>query len=39
MNMHYEYKPKGICANLIELDVEDGVIGTVLLHNGCEEPR
>ena len=34
--MHYEYKPKGICANLIELDVEDGVIGTVLLHNGCD---
>ena len=34
--MHYEYKPRGTCASRIELDVEDGIIGTVLLHDGCD---
>ena len=34
--MHYVYKPTGICASRIELDVEDGVIGTVLLFDGCD---
>ena len=34
--MHYEYKPKGICSNLIELDVENGIIDTIILHNGCD---
>ena len=34
--MHYEYKPRGICSNLIELDVENGIIDTVILHNGCD---
>ncbi len=34
--MHYEYNPKGICAHLIELDVEDGKIESVYLYGGCD---
>ena len=34
--MKYTYKPRGICAHRIELEVEDGVIGTVLLFGGCD---
>lgn len=34
--MKYEFKPQGICAFRIELEVEDGIIGTVSLHGGCD---
>ena len=34
--MKYTYKPRGICASRIELEVEDGIIGTVLLFDGCD---
>ncbi|MBQ1235566.1 MAG: TIGR03905 family TSCPD domain-containing protein [Oscillospiraceae bacterium] len=34
--MKYTYKPRGICASRIELEVEDGVIGTVSLFGGCD---
>lgn len=34
--MKYEYKPKGICAHLIELDVDGDTINSVYLYGGCD---
>lgn len=34
--MHYEYKPRGVCAQNIILEVEDGVIQEVTFVGGCD---
>ena len=31
----FQYKPKGTCSKLIEIDVEDGVINEVVYTGGC----
>jgi len=33
--MKTTYKPKGTCSNLIEIEVEDGIIKSVKFTNGC----
>jgi len=33
--MKIQHKPKGTCSQLIEIDVEDGVINEVVYHGGC----
>jgi len=33
--MNYIYKPQGTCSNLIEIDVEDGIINKAVFRNGC----
>lgn len=34
---HYEYTPSGICAKLIEIDInDDGTVGQVAFHGGCD---
>ena len=31
----YQYRPQGVCSNLIEVSVEDGVIRDVKIAGGC----
>jgi len=33
--MKLTHKPKGTCSELIEIDVEDGLINEVSYHGGC----
>ena len=33
--MHITYRPKGVCSQLMEVDVEDGVILKVEVVGGC----
>lgn len=33
--MHIEYRPKGVCSQLMTIDVEDGVIQKVEVRGGC----
>ena len=34
--MKYEYRPQGICARLIYVDVKDGVLKDVAFEGGCD---
>ncbi len=33
--MHLTYRPKGVCSQLFEIDVEDGRIEKVVVKGGC----
>ncbi|MFI3141956.1 MAG: TIGR03905 family TSCPD domain-containing protein [Clostridia bacterium] len=33
--MKVEYKTRGVCARLIEFDIEDGCVYNVVFHGGC----
>ena len=33
--MHIEYRPKGVCSQLMSIDVEDGKIEKVEVKGGC----
>ena len=33
--MHITYRPKGVCLQLMEIDVEDGIIKKVVVKGGC----
>ena len=33
--MHIEYRPKGVCSQLMSIDVEDGKIEKVEVRGGC----
>lgn len=33
--MHITYRPRGVCSQLMEIDVEDGVIQKVEVLGGC----
>ena len=33
--MHITYRPKGVCSQLMEIDVEDGLIEIVVVNGGC----
>ena len=33
--MHITYRPKGVCSQLMEIDVEDGIIKKVVVKGGC----
>lgn len=33
--MHLTYRPKGVCSQLFEIDVEDGHIEKVVVKGGC----
>ena len=33
--MRFTYRPKGICATLIEVDVEDNKVADLSITNGC----
>ena len=33
--MHITYRPKGVCSQLMEIDVEDGIIEKVVVKGGC----
>jgi uncharacterized protein (TIGR03905 family) len=34
--MKYSYKPQGVCARLIEFDLEDGIVKNLLFTRGCD---
>ncbi len=33
--MHITYRPKGVCSQLMEIDVEDGIIEKVVVKGVC----
>lgn len=33
--MHYDYKPRGVCSQKIEFDIEDGILKNVKYVGGC----
>ncbi len=33
--MHISYRPKGVCSQLMEIDVENGIIEKVAVEGGC----
>lgn len=33
--MKYEYKPSGVCARSISLEIEDDIVKNVVFHGGC----
>lgn len=33
--MHIEYRPKGVCSQLMTIDVENGIIEKVEVKGGC----
>lgn len=33
--MHITYRPKDVCSQLMEIDVEDGIIKKVVVKGGC----
>lgn len=33
--MHITYRPRGVCSQLFEIDVEDGCIEKVVVEGGC----
>ena len=33
--MKYEYFPKGVCSTRYEIDINDGVIDSLVIENGC----
>ncbi len=34
--MHYQYRCQGTCAQVIELDLEDGKVHNVVFYGGCD---
>ena len=34
--MTYNYKPKGVCARGMDIDIEDGIVKNVVIHGGCD---
>ncbi len=34
--MHITYRPKGVCSQLFEIDIEDGLIEKVEVKGGCD---
>ncbi|WMI80693.1 TIGR03905 family TSCPD domain-containing protein [Anaerotignum sp. MB30-C6] len=34
--MHYSFKTKGICAQKVEFDVEDGLVKNISFFGGCD---
>lgn len=34
--MTYQYKTRGTCSQMIEFELEDGIIQSVLFHGGCQ---
>ena len=35
MKEHFRYEPKGVCAQLIDFDLEDGKVSNVSFFGGC----
>ena len=35
MSNHYEFQPRGVCAKLIQFDIEDGKLHNVHFLGGC----
>jgi uncharacterized protein (TIGR03905 family) len=33
--MKYTYRPKGVCSQMMELDVEDGIVKSLTVYGGC----
>ena len=33
--MNYQYKPRGVCSRMIELEIEDDVIKSCRFYGGC----
>jgi len=33
--MHISYRPKGVCSQLMEIDIEDGVVERLEVYGGC----
>ena len=33
--MHYQYRTQGVCSQLIDFDLEDGVVSNVSFYGGC----
>ncbi len=33
--MHISYRPKGVCSQRMDIDVEDGIIEKVAVEGGC----
>ena len=33
--MTYKYRPKGVCSQMMEVEIEDGKIGEVKILGGC----
>lgn len=33
--MRFRYQPKGVCSQMIEFDLEDGIIHNVVFYGGC----
>lgn len=33
--MHITYRPKGVCSQLMDIDVENGIIEKVAVEGGC----
>ncbi len=33
--MHYDYKPRGVCSQKIEFDIEEGILKNVKYVGGC----
>ena len=31
----YKYTPRGVCSRQFEIDVEDGIIKSLVIHGGC----
>jgi uncharacterized protein (TIGR03905 family) len=34
--MKYSYTPRGVCAKLIEFELEDGIVKNVIFTRGCD---
>ena len=33
--MHYTYKTKGTCSQLIDFDIDDGIVRNIVFTSGC----
>lgn len=33
--MKYTYRPKGVCSQLMEIDIEDGIVVSLKVTGGC----
>ena len=34
-SMKYTYRPKGVCSQLMEIDIEDGIVVSLKVTGGC----
>ena len=34
--MRMQYKPRGVCSRLMDIELEDGVIQDVIIEDGCD---